>query len=439
MRKIILPIIFLFLLLFPLKTFAHPVDTSTMIAYIGKDISGNQIVNNHIEGALTFNWLQLSSLTGENKSPVDIYNSIGNYDKILYEYLNSHIKIENNNKACKVEIKRFAEIDINIILNLGIRYQVNAVCEDKIENLKISNSAFNDQVVTQANKIILYKDGTSVAEAGDGVLNYNENSNTVDNNNINPEKTNSNKVIEYFTSLLNQKNSWTIPLIFLVIYAMGMLHSLEGGHNKIILGSLVINNKIDLRQSFLFTLIFTLTHMSDIILLSIGLLFLNRYVDLYKLIPNINIYTILILLVVSGYAVLKEIRHILTHKFGLEHEHHHEHNHDHNHEDVHNQVEKKQGVGKMIFIAFVSGLAPCITGWSIFMLLFSTGNINLVLPGMVFFGFGVFTVLGIYTLILHKTKNIILGKYSWINEYSTAISMSLVFTSTLIQLIVILK
>jgi ABC-type nickel/cobalt efflux system permease component RcnA len=440
MKKIILPIIITIIsLVFPLQTLAHPVDTSTMIVYIGQDVGGEQLNEKHVEGALTFNWLQLSSLTGENKSPVDIYNKIGSYDSLLYEYLNKHIKVENNEKACKVELKRFVEVDVNIVINLGVRYQVNASCEEKIDRLKITNSAFSDQVLAQSNKIILYKDGKSISETSDGILSLGQKQNSENTNNIAPEKTNSNKIIEYFTSLLNQNNSWTIPLIFLVIFAMGMLHSLEGGHNKIILGSLVVDNKIDLRQSLIFTIIFTLTHMSDIILLSFGLLFLDSYIDLYKLIPNITLYTILILLAISGFSVVKEARHILIHRLGLDHEHDHNHEHHHDHGHEHKELDKKQGIGKMILIAFISGLAPCVTGWSIFMLLFSTGNINLVLPGMVFFGFGVFTVLGLYTLLLHKTKSLVLGKYSWISQYSTIISMSLVFISTLIQLIVILN
>lgn len=440
MKKIILPIIITIIsLVFPLQTLAHPVDTSTMIVYIGQDVGGEKLNEKHVEGALTFNWLQLSSLTGENKSPVEIYNKIGSYDSLLYEYLNKHIKVENNEKACKVELKRFVEVDVNIVINLGVRYQINANCEEKIDRLKITNSAFSDQVLAQSNKIILYKDGKSISETSDGILSLGQEQNSENTNSIAPVKTNSNKIIEYFTSLLNQNNSWTIPLIFLVIYAMGMLHSLEGGHNKIILGSLVVDNKIDLRQSLIFTIIFTLTHMSDIILLSFGLLFLDSYIDLYKLIPNITLYTILILLAISGFSVVKEARHILIHRLGLDHEHDHNHEHHHDHGHEHKELDKKQGIGKMILIAFISGLAPCVTGWSIFMLLFSTGNINLVLPGMVFFGFGVFTVLGLYTLLLHKTKSLVLGKYSWISQYSTIISMSLVFISTLIQLIVILN
>lgn len=436
MRKILSLIIFTLYLFFPLLTFAHPVDTSTMLLYIGKDVSGNEIPQNRVEGVITFNWLQLSALTGENKSPIEIYTSIGSYDEKLYQYLNSNIQVSNNDKTCKTSLKRFVELDVNVVLNLGVRYQLESVCDENIQNFKVTNTSFKDQVITQSNRILLHKDTEKVSENPNGDLKYPE-STTNTNSTNNSQKSN---LIESFTNLLKQDDGWSVPIIFGLVYLIGMLHSLEGGHNKIILGSLVLDKKIDLKQSILFTIIFTLTHMSDIILLSIGLIFLQKFINLYTLVPNLSLYTLLILLVISGYSVFKEIRHILEHKLNIHHHHEHEHNHDHGHEHSHEEIKmKNDSVWKMITIAFISGLAPCITGWSVFMLFFSTGRVSLVLPSMIFFGLGVFTVLIIYTLLLHKAKNIFSDRLNWISQYSTLISMTLIFITTIIQIVIALR
>jgi ABC-type nickel/cobalt efflux system permease component RcnA len=427
MKAILIALLISFIFFFsPTTISAHPVDTSNLLIYLETNVSEKKIEPNKFEGILTFNWLQLSALTKENDNPVEIYKRIGKFDSMFADLINSNISFESSNNKCNFKLNRYNSDDINMVLNLGVRYEILGECKENIKDFNISNTVFENTISTQSNIVQLFRSNKLVAQNDKGELKYSSNPNVSDTEL--KDESFKDKVNKYFNDLIKSDNSWTIPLIFLTIYLMGALHSLEGGHNKIILGSLIIDKKIDFKQSILFTIIFTLTHMSDIILLSIGLLFLNKYVDLYRLLPDITIFSIVALIGIASFSLIKELKHILEHKFG--------HNHEHDHEHSHDELPKKDiKIGNSLLLAFISGLAPCLTGWSIFMLLFSTERVNLILPGMLFFGLGVFTVLMIFTTILHRSKTVILGKIGWISEYSSLISFTLVLISAIIQLI----
>lgn len=437
--------IFLFLII-PLfsapNLYAHPMDTSQLRMYLYNDNSNQPIENNRLIGEATFNWLQFSAMTNRNENPIDIYKDIDKLDPMFIKFISENIKVSNNNEYCNLEVSRIKIDDVETVIVDGIKYKITSTCSSPIHSLIIENIAFKDEILTQLNTVSLYSYNKELMEPKESRLEYQTNYSP---STTNPDKKNLvQNTISWFKDITNVQTDTPSYLILFVVYLVGILHAFEGGHNKIILGSLVINKKVNLKQAFIYTIIFTLTHISDIIILSIGLVFLGRYIDIYSIFPNLRIATVIVLAILSLYWLFKELRHIFAHKYNLEHDHlnhnhdneeNHHHNHDHQYHNHSHEIDPKESFKSQLSIAFISGLAPCITGWSIFMLLFSSGRLNLMIPGNIVFGLGVFTVLSIYTIILMKTKTTLLNRFGWIGEYSNLISSSLILLTTTIQLI----
>jgi ABC-type nickel/cobalt efflux system permease component RcnA len=87
---------------------------------------------------------------------------------------------------------------------------------------------------------------------------------------------------------------------------------------------------------------------------------------------------------------------------------------------------------EQMVIAFISGLAPCLTGWVIFMLIVSSGNLWLLLPALVAFGIGVFIVLLLFAYFFSIFGDQMATRFNWVTEYAPLVSgLFLLFFSIL--------
>lgn len=60
-------------------------------------------------------------------------------------------------------------------------------------------------------------------------------------------------------------------------------------------------------------------------------------------------------------------------------------------------------------MAFFAGLAPCTFAWSIVLVLFSIGRMDLAIPFVLAFGFGVFFALALVATLVYRLREKALG------------------------------
>ena len=268
----------------------------------------------------------------------------------------------------------------------------------------------------------------------------------------------SGQVLGQVSALLDSASPFAIIGILLLIVIIGALHSLEGGHNKIIIASMMVNNEIDFKGSIIYVFIFTLTHMSDIIILAIGLLLFDKHINIYEQLPFIQKYSAYGLVLISSYIVLKELYRIKNksntkEKYSFDTKN-----------NCNSEVEtlfkkdnyistsgdnnslcqdlkhKRKNTRNKIFrgtfkeqfgIAFISGLAPCLTGWTVFILIVSTGYLWLLLPATIAFGIGVFIVLIVFAYVVNLVKDKVFLRFDSLSHWAALASGILLLITSL--------
>lgn len=239
----------------------------------------------------------------------------------------------------------------------------------------------------------------------------------------------------FLLNVLKGGKQTTWPLTLLLVFLLGMLHSLESGHSKTILAALLINKNISLRRSFGYAAVFTITHVADILLLGILFISANLFFNLYSLLPHLQIFALYALLFIATYLLIKSSTHYIQHKLGYEHEHHHHHHHHHDHEHEHGSASASDDFKHQLYIGFIVGLAPCLFGWSIFMLFLSTGLTWFIIPLILAFAFGIFLSLVLISMAIVKLKDHFMDRIGWLGDISPIISALLLLIFALWQII----
>ncbi|MCD4762014.1 sulfite exporter TauE/SafE family protein [bacterium] len=237
-----------------------------------------------------------------------------------------------------------------------------------------------------------------------------------------------NNWLEKLTGRIRRDQDKNRLLTLFIVLMLGFLHTLEAGHSKTILASLLIDKKMNIQQGLGYATVFTITHIADILLLGILFLTANAFVNVYTLLPHLQTFSLYALIFIAIYLLIKNTLHYLEHKFKRHHHHHGHHHH-------HHEIESNTNFKHQLYIGFITGLAPCLFGWSIFMLFLSTGRMWFVIPLILAFGAGIFLALGLISLIVVKLKDSFFNKYKWIGELSPIISALLLFAFGLWQLL----
>jgi ABC-type nickel/cobalt efflux system permease component RcnA len=139
----------------------------------------------------------------------------------------------------------------------------------------------------------------------------------------------------------------SLILTLFIVFALGMLHTFEGGHSKLILVSLLGQKKLSLKQAVGYAVVFTLSHLGDILIIGTALLLFNQYSNLYDRLSLFERFSVYALLIVAGYLTLKNLAdlvrgpllHAIQHRFGHAHSHDHDHEHHHDHDHTHEHGE----------------------------------------------------------------------------------------------------
>jgi ABC-type nickel/cobalt efflux system permease component RcnA len=206
--------------------------------------------------------------------------------------------------------------------------------------------------------------------------------------------------------------------IFGLIMVLGFIHAIGPGHSKWLLISYILDRDKWFWQWLIFTIIFSLVHLADIIVLFlVTKLFFSLY-DPTEYMVSIQRISIIILFFFSIYIFIQSIIKIR------------------NKDLKQNKTPKK--LSDWIFLAFVAGLAPCSFWWSIFLILFSMWKIIWIIPLLIALAIGIWLCLFCILIITLFLREKLYTYFSTLPYYSSvASSVILIFLS--VYLFVLLR
>ena len=477
---------------------AHALDVSIVNFLLPKCESNNCKMPVEIKAEYILSWPEAAFLINKKTNDnVTDFTKLNDYQYIFNDYFKNKTRLFSS-KKCNMDVK-LPMIDPETILFDGVLFEVTFDCLEKEQSYKFENELFLEYFDLQTNIVRIFNGfyeellDESILDSKNifAVIQYNEptsdenieiinifneeakskNSNSqklatttvkniinilsendvldVDNekdNKLNsteatniatikddfdivkPERSSmeKNSWLEKLTSKIKYNHNENRLLVLFIVLMLGFLHTMEAGHSKTILAALLIDKKMNMRQGIGYAMVFTITHVADILLLGILFLTANAFIDIYALLPYLQIFSLYALLLIAIYLLIKNTLHYLKHK--LKHHHHHGHHH-------HHEINSRAGFKHQLYIGFITGLAPCLFGWSIFILFLSTGLTWFVVPLTLMFGFGIFLALGIISFIVVILKDGFFSKYKWIGELSPIISALLLFFFALWQLL----
>ena len=213
------------------------------------------------------------------------------------------------------------------------------------------------------------------------------------------------KTISDFAS---KKGNINIFYVILIVVWLWFVHAMWPGHSKSLLISYIIDKKHNFFEWFIYIIIFSVTHILDIILLFLFTKILFWIVDISNYMLYIQRFSVIILVFFSIFLIAKSLK---------------------NKNTVENKC--KKDFKSAIFLWFVTGLAPCTFGWSIFLLLFSLWSFSLILPLILALGFWIFLCLLTILILVFFLREKMFTKLNIFTKYSSFISSLILFILSL--------
>lgn len=468
--------------------FAHAAFSTYTLLRMEENEAAESIEANRMEGYSSINSYDAAILLGFEENPLEVYSKIEEEREFLEGYLNDSLRIINNGERCTVSSSLLDVKDEDTFIIIGLEFDMEVVCDEELEEFTVSNRAFANVIDHMANYVtILGKEDRRVVDRVfysafetanvakvDGVFVEQENPGRAtlrtsgeEDSSRSSRDSQMDRLLFRVSDLLKEASPLAIIGVLILIAIIGGLHSLEGGHDKILLATMMINDEINLKESFTFIFIFTLTHMADIIILSIGLLVFQRHSNIYDRLPFIQEYAVYLLIAVSLYIVIKEYTKLVrgkteeslkgdfSEKDSVNEKSKDEATKNLFKEDNYKALKQEVEVGddskdgalkkmtrafrgslrEQFIVAFISGLAPCITGWKIFILIVSTGALWLLIPSVLAFGLGVLIVLLVFALLINKLRDTIYSKFEKFSKYASLVSGLLLLLTSILLLI----
>lgn len=207
--------------------------------------------------------------------------------------------------------------------------------------------------------------------------------------------------LENIWKYLKWKSENNLIYILLVVVWLWFMHGMWPWHSKSLLISYILDKNKDFFDGLLYITIFTVTHLIDIILLFLlTKVFLNFY-DISSYMLYIQRISLVILLFFSIYLIYKSFNK--------------------------NNENCSTNFKWTFMVWFISGLAPCTFGWSIFLLLFSIWKIWLIIPMIVSLWIWIFLCLFVIMILTLLFRKKVFEKINLFAKYSSIISSIILF------------
>ena len=452
----------------PTTVQAHPIDNTDSYFYIENEIDGYPIADNQVKMYSYINWFQASLLA---EKEFDLFESdiieLLKYQDLYNQYARDNILVRNNEEECNIEIDESPVTEDQISLSLGTRIIGTFTCPSKIENLQIANTMFLTDFEFESNFTSLFYGETLLQavtlDRSTQIYNFNvvelkehpKGDQTVDNSqdktaeevssNVSddlkvvanariPNNNSGPKKSGFFASIsdaiflkANYVKDRSFFVLIGLVFLLGFLHTIEAGHSKSILASSMLHNKMDVKKGLAYATIFTVTHLGDIIIVGVILLVADNYFNLLANFSMLEKFAGYALFLMALYLLLKNLQ-FFAKKWILKDKDIEVHDH------VHIEANTDIKFRDQLVLGFLAGLAPCVFGWSIFMLILSTNKIWVLVPAILFFGLGIFVALAIVVFLMSHLRKGAYSRFERVAEFSPLISaiFLLIYASFLI-------
>ncbi len=444
--------------------------------YLKHDHTGASLPDSVAIGKIVLNWQQAAiAVELESQQKVTDPAQLDTFTDLYFTFIQKHLSFINKGDTCIVRQLNAQQRDDNaVVLKDGIAVWIEIVSHQPLSVLKIRNTLFTDKNKVQENAVYI-KDGPDNIIIEDVLT---EKKKEVCFNIYSPsEKVSSvphaggvrkGGFLDRLTSEVFSTGEKSLYIALFLVFLLGLLHTLEAGHSKLIISSYMLNRHVTIRNGLFYASVFTLTHIADIIILGLILLFVNSFVDIYERMAFLQSFSIYALFFIALFLLFRNTAQYVqtrvakkhthahdqhTHDHHHDHHHHdhdthshshdspdhahvpytHTHNHDHDHDSgylsEHDRAHAKShgmapdaGLKEQLMLGFITGLSPCLMGWSIFMMILSTRNLWSLFPIIISFGLGIFLALSLLVVVIGKSRKMLYGRFTVIQEVSPIIS-----------------
>jgi len=203
----------------------------------------------------------------------------------------------------------------------------------------------------------------------------------------------------------------------LSIFALGFIHASMPGHGKGILFSYLTQVERRFRHALGFITTFTITHLADVIILSLGLTFLSssyssaKISTILKYVGGAGLLILAVFMIIKGIADIRGPRQKDTGSNLLS-----------SAGKMQQPVTTTKNTKSAVLLGLLTGLAPCPFGWAIILLLMSLGKLALVPPVIIIFGFGIFAFLFLVAVAFFIARGVASKLFAAYGRYSRLIS-----------------
>lgn len=217
------------------------------------------------------------------------------------------------------------------------------------------------------------------------------------------------QVLEKISNYVKNINNENIIYIFLLIVCLWFIHAMWPGHSKSVLVWYVRDKNKNLLDATIYALIFTITHLIDIVIIFIIAKVFFSYYDMSNYIVYIQRISIIILIFLSLYIIYTSYKNLKQKQ----------------------NISCKKDTKSKYFMWFLLWLAPCTFGWSIFLLLFSLWSIDLIPIFIRALWIWIFICLMAVVIMTYFLREKVFSKIKFFTTYSSIISWIIILISWL--------
>ncbi|MCK5416072.1 hypothetical protein KAI92_01440 [Candidatus Parcubacteria bacterium] len=212
------------------------------------------------------------------------------------------------------------------------------------------------------------------------------------------------KYLKKIKDLFEKGDTTSIFFIFIFIYFLGALHAFESGHGKSILISYMMEKERKLKDGLKFSAYLSVTHLIDVVILVVLFKVFSVVSEAQKYIGMIQKAGAYILLAIAIFYLIQSLK---PKRFC-----------------------KRYKSGSMLGI--IAGLAPCTIGWALMITIISIDKVNWLIPVIAIFGLGIFSTLSLFSFLILKFKNKIIGDSEKLSKYASIVSSLMLLAIALI-------
>lgn len=211
------------------------------------------------------------------------------------------------------------------------------------------------------------------------------------------------KVMKYINDYF-ERWEWNLFIIFVIVFILWILHAAWPWHSKWLLIAYTLEKENWYKKGFIFALIFSITHIIDIIILFLIVKFIFHFIDVNDYIYYVQLISAILLFIISIFLIYKSVK----------------------------KVQKCKNKDLSLSVAFLAWLTPCSFAWSIFLLLAALWKTSWIFPLVIALWLWILATLIFIVIISVYLKNKAYEKVGNIWKYSSLISSIIIFLISLV-------